>query len=501
MSLPFTRLPAGGQIRTPLFYAEVNNSLANSAVQPQRTLIIGQMFTAGGKAGTATPGKPVICGGAAQAAQLAGPGSMLHLMASDYFAGDAFTEVHLLPLADDPAAVVAAGSFAFTHVATANGTLSLYIGGVRIQLPVLTTQTAAQLATALATAVNATPNLPVSAAVDGVNNFQVDFTALNLGPAGNDIDLRVNYGGTRAGEATPAGLTFTIVAMTAGATAPSLATPLANLGDKAYDFIVLPYTDSISLTALKSFLDDVTGRWSWDVQVYGHWFAAYKGTYGALTTFGSGLNDQHGTVMGIYDTPTPAWRWAAMYAAAVAPSLRNFAPQPLQTLTIPGALAPPLSSRFPLSERNALLFNGISTYTVDDDGTVRVERAITSYQTNAFGQPDNSYLPVERMFQLMLVLRFLKTRITSKYGRMALADDGTRFAAGSPIVTPSILRADQIAAYAELEFAGQVQDTDAFAEGLLVQRNAQDSNRIDVLWDGILTDQLNIFALLAMFRA
>lgn len=500
MSLPFSKLPAGGQIRTPLFYAEVNSSQANSATVTQRTLIIGQMFTSGAKAGTATPGKPVICGGATHAAQLAGAGSMLHLMAADYFAADSFTEVHLLPLQDDGAAIAAGGSFAFTHVATANGTLSLYIGGVRIQLPVLTTQTVNQLATALVAAIAATPNLPVSAAVDGTNAYQVNFTALNAGPGGNEIDLRVNYGGAKAGEATPAGLTYTIVAMASGATAPSLSTPLANLGDKGYDFIVLPYTDSTSLDALKAFLDDNTGRWSWDVQVYGHFFAAFRGTYGALTTFGSGRNDQHGTVMGIYDTPTPAWRWAAMYAAAVAPSLRNFAPQPLQTLTIPGALAPPLSSRFPLSERNALLFNGISTFTVDDDGTVRVERAITTYQTNAFGQPDNSYLPVERMFQLMFDLRFLKGIVTTEFGRMALVDDGTRIAPGSPIVSPSVVRARLIGAYAELIDLGQAQDLDSFVSGLIVQRNAQDRSRLDVLWDGDLTDQLNVLALLAMFR-
>src|SRR5581483_1282650 len=232
--LPFTKLPAGSQIRTPLFYAEVNNSKANTAVQAQRTLILGQMFTSGAKAGTATPGKPVICGGAAQAAQLAGAGSMLHLMAADYFDGDPFAEVHLLPLQDDGGAVAAIGSFAFTHIATANGVLSLYIGGTKISLPVLTTQTVNQLATALAAAVNATPNLPVSAAVDGTNAFQVNFTALNAGPGGNEIDLRVNYGGTKAGEATPAGLTFTIIAMASGATAPSLSTPLSNLGDKAF---------------------------------------------------------------------------------------------------------------------------------------------------------------------------------------------------------------------------------------------------------------------------
>ena len=503
MPLPFKNLP--NQIRVPLFYAEVNNSRANTAQQPQRSWLIGQMFTAGANAGAATPSVPVICGGVAQAAQLAGSGSMLHLMAIAYFLNDPFGEVWLLPLADAGGSTAATGSLAFTHVATANGTLSLYIAGMLVTLPVLTTQTVNNLATALAAAVNAVPNLPVSAAVDGTNAFQVNFTALNAGPGGNDIDLRLNYGGVRNGESTPAGLTTTFTAMSGGATPPSLTTGLANAGDKAYDFIVLPYTDSTSLNGLQAFLNDSTGRWSWQSRIYGHVFAAYRGTYGALTTFGSGRNDQHASIMGFYDSPTPSWVWAAAVAGAAAVSLRNFAPQPLQTLAIAGVLAPPLASRFPLPERNTLLYDGISTFTVADDGTVAIERLITTYQFNPYGQPDNSYLPVERMFQLMFVLRFLQIRITSKFGRMALADDGTRFAAGLPIVTPSILRADQIAAYGELEFAGQVQNAEEFAEGLIVQRNFQngigDVNRIDVLWDGILTNQLNIFALLAMFSA
>ena len=513
-----------------------------------------------------------------------GPGSMLHLMASDYFDGDPFGEVHLLPLADASGATAAVGSVLFTAAATAAGTFSLYIGGVRVQQPVLTTQTAANLATALAALVNATPNLPVSAAVNGSNTAQVDLTALNAGVAGNEIDIRANYGGAAVGEATPAGmgvsittratagaantgngtistptlsiaaargvyaiiftsatafsvtdpngnavgtgttgtafntggLKFTITvggtafvasdsfsidmpASNGGALTPSLTAPLANLGDKAYDFIVLPYTDSTSLNAMQAFLADSAGRWSYLEQVYGHAFATYRGTYGALTTFGPTRNDQHATIMGVYDTPTPAWRWAAQMVAAAAVSLRNYAAQPLQTLAITDALAPPLSSRFPLAERNSLLFAGISTFTVGDDGTVAIERLITTYQVNPYGQPDNSYLPVERMYQLMFVLRALKTGVTSTFGRCALADDGTRFAPGLPIVTPSIIRAWIIAKYRELEFQGYVQDSDAFAAGLIVQRNAQDRTRVDVLWDGILTDQLNIFALLAMF--
>ncbi|MGJ7611152.1 MULTISPECIES: phage tail sheath subtilisin-like domain-containing protein [unclassified Variovorax] len=491
MTLPFQNLPAN--IRVPLFYAEVDNSMANSATLNQRALIIGQKTTAG----TGVANVPVISQGVSDAAQVGGPGSMLHLMTAKYRANDNFGEVWYLPLADDPAAVAATGTLLVSAAPTANGTLYLYIAGVRVAVPVLSTQAPSAIATAIAAAVTATPNLPVTAAAATAT---VTFTAINKGPCGNDIDLRLNYLGTAGGEALPTGFGSTITPMANGATAPSLTTGLLNLLDKPFDFIVCPYTDTTSLDALKALLGDQVGRWSWASQIYGHVFAAYRGTLGALTTFGVGRNDQHASIMGFNDSPTPAWLWASAFAAQVAVSVRADPGRPVQTLALLGILPPPLQSRFQLTDRNTLLYDGISTFTVADDGTVAIENAITTYQKNSFGQPDNSYLEVETMFTLMFVLRFLRTRITSKFPRMKLAADGTRFAAGSAIVTPNIIKMDQIAAYQELEYAGLVQRSDLFALNLIVQQNAQNPNRIDVLWPGTLIAQLRIFALLAQFR-
>ena len=497
MTIPFKNIPQN--LRVPLFYAEVDNSQANSATATQRALIIGQVTAAAIAAGT-VPNVPVISQGVADAASVGGVGSMLHLMTAAYRANDNFGEVWYLPLADDPAATAAVGSLNFTAVPTVNGTLYLYIAGNRIALPVLTTQTTAQLATALAAAINAAPNLPVTAAVDGTVSSKVDITALNKGLAGNDIDIRVNYMGVMGGEVTPAGLTYTITAMAGGATNPTLTTALTNLGSEAFDFIAFPYTDTTSLDAIKTFLDDQTGRWSWDQQLYGHAFTAYRGTVGTQTTLGTARNDQHATIMGFNDSPSLSWIWAAALTGAAAVSLKADPALPLQTVVIQGVLAPPIQSRFQLTDRNTLLYDGISTFMVASDGTVAIENLITTYQKNSFGQADNSYLEVETMFTLAYVLRTLASRITSKFSRVKLAANGTRFAPGSAVVTPNIIRADQIAAYEELEYNGYVQNTQAFAQALIVEQNATNPNRVDVLWPGTLIDQLRIFALLAQFR-
>lgn len=499
MTIAFSNIPQN--LRLPLFFAEVNNSDANSGQQTQRALIIGQILPAG----IATPNIPVISNGTSDAILQGGAGSQLALMTAAYRNSDSFGELWYLPVADASGAVAATGTITITGAPTAAGTLSLYVGAYQgptglqglVSIAVGTSDTPTTIAAAIVAAITANTNLPVTAvAAVGV----VTLTAKNKGLAGNDIDLRLNYSGTAAGESTPTGISVAFVAMASGATNPTLSAALANLGDQPFDFIVCPYSDSVSLDALKSLLNDQTGRWSWESQLYGGVFAANRGTFSAQTTLGLARNNQHESILGFYDSPTPNWMWAADFAGAAAVALRADPGRPLQTITLSTALAPPVASRFPMTERNTLLFDGISTFTVAQDGTVALENVITTYQQNSFGQPDDSYLEIETMFLLMFVLRDMVGVITSQFPRMKLAADGTRFAPGSAIVTPSIIRASLIAEYQNLEYDGYVQDSDDFAAGLIVQQNATNPNRVDVLWPGELINQLRTLAVLIQFR-
>src|SRR5260364_172245 len=479
--------PAGAVV-----YVEVDNRRANSGAFNPRTLIIGQKLASG----QAAPNHPVICPGVADAVRAGGEGSMLALMMAAYRQRDTFGEVWLLPLADDANAVAAQGALKIGSAPLANGVLFFYIGGVRIAQPVLQHQKPAQIAKALAWTINAMPHLPVTAIAE---EETLTLTARHTGPAGNEIDLRLNDRGAAGGESLPEGLSVAIEPMAGGAVAPELKEALANLSDALFDFIVLPYTDPASLDAMKAFLNDVSGRWAWSQQLYGHAFSAHRGALGELAALGTARNDAHTTIVGFNDSPTPAWCWAANVTGAAAVSLRADPARPLQTLAL-DVLAPSLASRFTLGERNTLLFDGISTVTVAQDGTVAIENLITTYQKNALGQPDDSYLEVETLFTLAYVLRRLKAMITSKYARVKLAANGTRFAPGSDIVKPNIIRDDLIAQYRQLESEGVVQNADIFKKALIVEQNAQNPNRLDVLWPGTLVNPLRIFALLAQFR-
>lgn len=491
MTIPFKQIP--GNLRVPLFYAEVDNSQANSSQGTQRALLIAQITSTG----AAVAGTPFLSQGVADAITQGGVGSMLHLMVQAYRAADTFGELWILPLADAGGSVAATGTIQFTSAATANGVLALLVAGVSVPVIITSSMTTTQIATAVAAAINANTNLPVTASP---TTGTVTLTAKNKGLCGNDIDFRVNYYGAANGEVTPTGLAFSITAMASGATNPSLSAALATIPLQSYDFIINPYNDSTNMTSMTAYLNDVTGTWSWDEQFYGHAFNSWKGTYAAGITFTSGLNDQHTTVMPVYDSPTPPWIIAADLAATCAVSLRADPATPLQTVKMSTMLPPPLISRRPITDRNTQLFNGGSTYRVNDDGSIALENIITTYQKNGFNQPDNSYLEIETMFTLAAVLRRLAGVITSRYSRVKLAADGTRFAAGSNIVTPSIIKADLIAEYQQLEFDGLVQKSAAFAQNIIVQQNSTNPNRVDVLWPGTLINQLRIFALLAQFR-
>lgn len=490
-AISFNQIPAN--VRVPLFYAEMDNSQAGYFTQNQRTLIIGQKLAGG----TATAGVPYLVARTDEARTLFGLGSMLARMHEIYRLNDSFGEVWCIALDDAGAGVAAAGSLAITGTATSAGTVSLYIAGQRVQVGVAVGDAAADVATALAAAINAAADLPVTATA---NAGTVTVTARHKGSVGNDITLVLNYRGNLGGESTPAGIAIAITAMANGATDPDLTAAIAAMGDEEYDFILHPYSDATSLDALQTEMNDVTGRWAWSRQVYGHCYTAKRGTLSALTTLGASRNDPHHTIAGFeVDVPNPAWEYAVAYGARNARFISIDPARPTQTGELLGILPAPQGKRFLLTERQSLLTKGIASSYVGG-GTVRVERAITTYQKNSFNQADPSYLDSETLHTSAYVIRKLRYAVTQKYPRHKLADDGTRFGAGQAIVTPAVIRGEMLAAYAEMEELGIVENAKAFAANLIVERDPTDPNRLNVLYPADYINQLRVFALLNQFR-
>ena len=491
----FAHLPPN--VRVPLFYAEIDSSQANLGGQPLNALLIGQMLPTG----TATPNQAILVNDPKSATLLFGAGAMLARLVALYRNQDAGAcNLWCIPLADDPAAVAALGTVTVSGTATAAGTIALYIAGQRVPIGVQSGDAANAIATHLAAAVNAAVNLPVTAAANGT---VVTLSCKWRGASGNDITVQDSFLGWSAGEALPAGVTlaYSGATLAGGAGDPSLAAnAIAAMGDEPYDFVMHPYAQAVALDDLQLEMNDATGRWSYALQLYGHAYTARRGTLSALVAFGATRNDQHHTIAAIdADCPHPCWEVAAAYGGANAVDIALDPARPTQTTPLYGLLPPRTGNRFLFEDRQALLNFGIATSVVSG-GQLCVERAITTYQQNAFGAPDASYLDSETLHTSAYVLRYLRTRITSKYPRHKLADDGTRFAAGQAIVTPAVIKGELCAAYGELEYLGIVENLDTFKQYLIVERDALDPNRVNVLLPPDYVNQLRVFAVLNQFR-
>lgn len=470
MSISFDSIPAG--VRVPGHYIEFNSERAQSgaSLQPYTSLIIGQRLAAG----TVAALTPTLITSAVAAATAFGEGSMLHGMAQSWFANNSFTKAIFIALDDAGGSAAAAGTITFTGTTTAAGTIHLLIAGRKVSVGVSSGATGTTIAAAVAAAITAATSLPVTAAVDGGDDTQVNLTARNKGTVGNQIDVRVNY---YEGQATPAGVTTVIVGMAAGATDPDLDTVWAALPDDHYNVLATPYSDAPSLTSIETELAD---RWGPMRAIEGVAFVATGLSHASALSLGNGRNSPHVSIMSAYGSPTPPYEWAAALAGTVS-YFGNIDPaRPFQNLTLQGVLPAASTSRFTVAERDLLLHDGISTSKVSAGGEVLVERLITTYQENAAGGDDIAYLDVTTPLTLGYLRYDFRTLLATRYPRHKLGVDGKRYGAGQKIMTPGLMRGEAVARFLTWEGLGLVEDAQQFERDLLVERNSSDANRLDI---------------------
>src|SRR5574344_15283 len=169
-----TSIAAGG------VYIEQKPESKSTAVSkiPAKNVIIGT-YNSGY---TPTIGKAQLLTSVADAYTRYGRGSLLARMVEKAWKAAGGTDIYALPLAEASGATAASGSITVGSAVTKSGTVSVYIGGHRVQVGATKGETAASLASAIATAINADLDLPCSAsAAEAV----VTLTAKCKGTAGN----------------------------------------------------------------------------------------------------------------------------------------------------------------------------------------------------------------------------------------------------------------------------------------------------------------------------
>jgi len=488
MPISFNAIPAA--LRVPGVYVEFDNSLANNADPQFKILVIGQRLSTG----TVAEGVPTRVTSPAQAEAYFGRGSMLASMLIALLSANQWMNVTAIALDEAAAGAVATGTITIAGTATSSGTLALYVAGEQVNVGVTSGDTATVVGDAVVAAVGANTALPVTAAnVAGV----VTLTARWKGETGNDIDIRTNY----YGEQLPKGITATIVAMSGGTTNPDMDTAIAAMGDEWYNWIACPFTDTANLVKLETELES---RWGPTRQIGARAFTAFRGNHSDTVTHGDARNTPHVTCMGTNTAPQPPYVWAAVNTVVAAAALSIDPARPLQTLKLPGIMAPAIAVRWTDAERNLLLFDGIATHRVGADGSVMIERQITMYQVNAADIADDSYLDIN-VPETLERIRFEQRKLfSSKYPRHKLAEDDARFGAGQAMMQPKLAKAELLALYTTMESNGWVQDYEGYKASLVCEigdgSGSGDRNRLNIQDSPKLVGQYRVHAQQVQFR-
>lgn len=477
----------------PLFYVEFNNQLAGvQGNTSQPSLLIGQMQTSG----SATAAELVLVPSPAMAMKLFGMNSMLARMCATYFNSDPTGPLYALPLADAAGSAAATGSFALTGPATAAGTLYIAVGRFTVPVGVNVGDTATAIAANAAAAINALTLIPVTAAAAaGV----LTLTAANKGLQGNNIILAVNPLGLVGGQVTPAGVALTITAMSGGATDPDLGGVAATLGDQQFDFIGHPYGEAMQMAEMTAMMNDTSGRWAWNRQVYGHVWTATPGTISSLLTFADTLNDQHQDCIGLQGFSADPADFVADWMGKDAVSLRNLPSQPLQSLQLSTVVGADRANWLTLAQENTLMGAGIAVPRSDQYRNVTIGQDVTTYKTNEFGQPDSSYRYTTTLFTLMACTRQLKSALVTKFGRSIYVPSSQQTNPDVPAVSNSDIMAEIIAQYADMQAKGWCINAAAMAAATTVQQDANNPRRANIIWRPELANGLTMMAMINQF--
>lgn len=471
MPIQFFQIPEN--LRLPGTFIEFDSSLAGSQEVQQKVLVIGQRLTAGSVA----QGIAKRIFDPAQADDFWGRGSMIAEQFRYLKKANPFMETWGIALNENGAGAAAAGKITVAvGTADENGTIYLYIAGQRITVGVTLDDDEEEIATAIIAAINAVDTLPVTALVDGVDANEVNLTCKWKGETGNTIDLRLNY---FEGEVLPEGVAITFTAMSGGTTNPVITTAIAAMGDEWYNWIEMPFTDAANLALLEEELDSRYGPMR---QIGARAFIAFRGNLSDTNTFGDGRNSPHVTCMGTNLVPEPPYIWSTVNTIQAAASLQRDPARQLRTIPLTGLKGPAREIRFEGTERNALLFDGISTYTVDAGGVPRIESQITMYQVNSLDTPDTSYLYINTP-EIRDRTRFEQiAMMQTKYATAKLAPDADGpFGPEDLVMQPKLAIAEYIVLYQTFIENGWCVDMEGYKATIRAEIDADNTSQLNVL--------------------
>ncbi len=443
---------------------------------PRRLLLVGHKIAAG----TAVLNSITTVSTEADAITLFGEGSLaMGMWRAAKANADLGLPIDVICIAEGGAAVKATSIVAIGGAASVAGELMLYVGGQRVSVGVLTTDTPTTIAAKLAAAINAAPKLPVTA-VAAIGNCTL--TARWGGPTGNDISLVTTF---YADDKLPTGVTVAVPVMAGGAVLPDV-TPVitAMLGYRATE-IVCPFTDSTNLGLLEA---ELATRWLANNMQDGMVINALRGTEAAATTFLNTRNSPHVHTIATTGDLTSPWETAAMAGADIESGAGIDPAQPQTGMLLVGYIGPRQGQHFTIDQINNLLNAGASPLQIAQDSTGRLLRMVTNYTQTAGGAPDRSMAELPWLKTMSYYRWFRVTEFQTKYTGFKIAQYITDPIPGQKIMTKELGQEIMLGLYKLFMDAGLTQNMPYYQQTLIVEIDAP-NGKLKILDEPVIVTQ------------
>ncbi|MXV35840.1 MULTISPECIES: phage tail protein [unclassified Saccharibacter] len=469
--MDFEQIP--GQLHVPGSYTEIKDVPAPGRLtgMPVRPLIVGptaKKELAGQLFRNVSPG---------HVEGLFGAGSVIAQAVRTFSAEQPMLSVDVVTVTTPDGAKPATGTLAFSGAPQRAGTAAILVGGQRVSWPVATNDTPQNIAAQLLTAINAstlTQNTGVTAAL-GKDGTSVVFTAGEGGAVTNDIDLRLS---SALSDQVP-GMVVTVTPMSEGTGTPDVTPAVMALGEIWYTDVVLLVNDQAAVSA---FVQEAKRRGNAMVAKDMRVCVGLRASMGQALAFQQNFGTSEELVLFAWENPrASSWQMAASLGAVMAQSLntdpaRQLRGLPLTTLT---GLGPEHGDDFTFNQRNLMLGTGCTTVTVSEDGTIALERVVTTRVT----MPETG--TASGVWDVMIPAIGARVRFEwnsfaeANYARAKLADDGSPLANVDGVVTPKTLKASWIGQCKLYEQQGWIDDVATTGPQAVFERDATDRNRVN----------------------
>lgn len=448
---------------------------------PQRIVILAQGATASVYSAT----KRQITS-ALEAAQVYGFGSPIHLIARQLLPvngdGVGTIPVTVYPLSDAGGSLAAAGTITPSGTQTVAASYAVRINNMTsVAFTIAAGDTVAARCTAIAAAINATLDLPVTAVATAT---EVTITAKWKGATGNAIYAEV------VGSLT-AGTTFVVVQPTGGATNPTIDSALAQVGIVWETLFVNGLSGDT--TALSTFADWNEGRWGAltkkpAIAFVGNTEAVVATAIAVTNTRKTDRSNVQLVAPGSRDLPFVV---AGRQVARLAPVANNNPPRDYGSLQVSGITPGTDAQQWTYAQRDQAVKGGSSTIDVRDS-VVYMSDTVTMYHPD--GDPIPAYRYVCDIVKLQQIIFNLNLifNVPEWDGAPLIPDD-------QPTVNPSArkpktAKAAVCALIDSLALNAIISDADFAKENTFAAINETNPKRLDVTTTVKLSGNANIIS-------